>query len=238
MSSIKAYWHCNKQCYSSPLTTESPRYTYSVLLLPRPTLHNFYQRSAQSTQMQLDIRPSPQVYTRSLGISCLRGTINWSFNDCFIFCFMWCGELFTIKSIRPKHLEFISHFANHAYHMLRFVNTIHKPLLRCICISVSDTSRASTSLGMILFMLTFVICIRGDDITYASPKLYYFTIEYRVVESTPHLHSSHDLLYMVVHIGHVDSLPHVRWYINYLTSHLQYADELYSLYLKVRARTL
>ena len=69
-------------------------------------------------------------YTRSLGISCLRGTINWSFNVCFIiFYFMWRGELFTIKFIRPKHLEFISHFANHAYHMLRFVNTIHKPLL-------------------------------------------------------------------------------------------------------------
>ena len=188
--------------------------------------------------MQLDILPSPQVY-QIFDVLHLRGTINWSFNICFIFFYlMWWGELFTFEFSQPKQLEFISHshLANHAaYHMLRFVNTIHKPLLVYVCMSIPDTSRAVTNFGLILFML-----VSEKTANNCLSKLYYFTIECRVGTSTSHLHSSHDLLYMVVHIGHVDSLPHVRWYVNSpsTTSHLQYADELYSLYLKVRARTL
>ena len=55
------------------------------------------QRSTQSTQMQLDILPSPQVY-QIFDMLHLRGTTNWSFNIYFIFFYlMWWGELFTFE---------------------------------------------------------------------------------------------------------------------------------------------
>lgn len=35
--------HIGIETTLSPLTTKSPRYTYSILLLPRPTWHNFHK---------------------------------------------------------------------------------------------------------------------------------------------------------------------------------------------------
>ena len=110
--------HIGIETTLSPLTTKSPRYTYSILLLPRPTWHNFHKDQhnllkCNSTYGQV------QKYIRSLDILHLRGTINWSFNICFIFFyFVWWGELFC-----------------QSYHMLRFINTVtsHCSYIYVIC---------------------------------------------------------------------------------------------------------
>ena len=42
-----------KQTMLSPPTTKSPRYTYSILSLPRPTWHNFHLRSTSIVTRQV-----------------------------------------------------------------------------------------------------------------------------------------------------------------------------------------
>ena len=169
------YWSilALKQTTLSPLKTKSPRYTYSILSLPRPTWHNFHKDQhnllkCNSTYCQVHKYIGSLWYVTSQGYNQLK--FQHLFHLLLLNVMRWIVHL-RIQS--PKQLEFISHshLANHAaYHMLRFVNTIHKPLLVYVCISIPDTSRAVINFGLILFMLTFLICIRGDGITFASPN--------------------------------------------------------------------
>ena len=109
----------------SSLTTISLGYTYSILLLPRPTWHNFHLRSTSIATRQV----------KSAIISDLLANHISGYNQLKFQCLFHylgisqCRELFTLESIYPKQLEFTSHFANHV--LLRFVK-VNKPLLVCI----------------------------------------------------------------------------------------------------------
>ena len=163
MFSIEAYWHWNKQRYLPWRLKVQGTHTVSSrcpvqLDITFTKINTIYSNATRHTAKSTSI--SDLWYVTSQGYNQLK--FQHLFHLLLLNAMRWIVHL-RIQS--PKQLEFISHshLANHAaYHMLRFVNTIHKPLLVYVCISIPDTSRAVINFGLILFMLTFLICIRGD----------------------------------------------------------------------------